>query len=311
MELGIIVAKQVIIMFILIGIGILAFKKGIVTIEATNTYSNFLLVFVVPALIINAYQRGMIKEQLVGLGYSFILAIAFHVMAIIVVNLIIKKREDSNYRVERMGAIYSNCGFMAFPVLLAVLGEEGALYGTAFIGIFNVFSWTNGVAILTGENNINIKKIIFNPGSLGFIIGLMLYLTQLPISSVVSQTISYIAAINTPLAMVITGVFLANINIKETLHDFYIYKSVLLRTVFLPLMMIFFIKVIGFENWFDAGKNVAIAHIVACSCPAAASTILLVARNGLNSEHGAKLVTMSTLVSIITIPALTMFINLI
>lgn len=311
MELGIIVAKQVIIIFILIGIGIIAFKKGIVTIEATNTYSNFLLIFVVPALIINAYQRGMIKEQLVGLGYSFILAVVFHIMAIIVVNLIIKKREDSNYRVERMGAIYSNCGFMAFPVLLAVLGEEGALYGTAFIGIFNVFSWTNGVAILTGENNINIKKIIFNPGSLGFIIGLMLYLTQLPIGSVVSQTISYIAAINTPLAMVITGVFLANINIRETLHDFYIYKSVLLRTVFLPLIMIFLIKVTGFENWFDAGKNVAIAHIVACSCPAAASTILLVARNGLNSEHGAKLVAMSTLVSIITIPALTMFINLI
>ena len=311
MELGIIVAKQVIIIFILIGTGIIAFKKGIVTIEATNTYSNFLLIFVVPALIINVYQRGMIKEQLVGLGYSFILAVVFHIMAIIVVNLIIKKREDSNYRVERMGAIYSNCGFMAFPVLLAVLGEEGALYGTAFIGIFNVFSWTNGVAILTGENNINIKKIIFNPGSLGFIIGLMLYLTQLPIGSVVSQTISYIAAINTPLAMVITGVFLANINIRETLHDFYIYKSVLLRTVFLPLIMIFLIKVTGFENWFDAGKNVAIAHIVACSCPAAASTILLVARNGLNSEHGAKLVAMSTLVSIITIPALTMFINLI
>ena len=311
MELGIIVAKQVIIMFILIGIGIIAFKKEIVTIEATNSYSNFLLMFVVPALIINAYQRGMIKEQLVGLGYSFILAVVFHIMAILVVNMIIKKREDSNYRVERMGAIYSNCGFMAFPVLLALLGEEGALYGTAFIGIFNVFSWTNGVAILTGENNINIKKIIINPGSLGFIIGLILYLTQLPIGSVVSQTISYIAAINTPLAMVITGVFLANINIRETLHDFYIYKSVLLRTVFLPLIMIFLIKVTGFENWSDAGKNVAIAHIVACSCPAAASTILLVARNGLNSEHGAKLVTMSTLVSIITIPALTIFINLI
>lgn len=51
------------------------------------------------------------------------------------------------------------------------------------------------------------------------------------------------------------------------------------------------------------------AHIIACSCPAAASTILLVARNGLNSEHGAKLVAMSTLASIITIPVLTMFIS--
>ncbi|EKQ58093.1 MULTISPECIES: AEC family transporter [unclassified Clostridium] len=310
MELGIIVAKQVMIMFILIGIGITAFRKGIVTIEATNIYSNFLLVFVVPALIINAYQRGMVKEQLVGLGYSFVLAIVFHLMSIIIVNLLIKSREDNNYRVERMGAIYSNCGFMAFPVLLALLGQEGALYGTAFIGIFNVFSWTNGVAILTGENNINIKKIIFNPGSLGFIIGLILYLTQIPIGSVTAQTISYIAAINTPLAMVITGVFLANIDIKETLKDINIYKSVLLRTIILPLIMIFLIKITGFENWFDAGKNVAIAHIVACSCPAAASTILLVARNGLNSEHGAKLVTMSTLVSIVTIPALTILINL-
>lgn len=310
MELAVIVAHQIVIMFLLIGIGIIVLKKGIVTIESTKNYSNFLLMIVTPALIINAYQRELVKEQLEGLIFSFILAIIFHILSIIVVKLIIRKRKSTDYKVEQMGAIYSNCGFMGFPVLSALLGQDGMLYGTAFVGIFNIFLWTNGISLLSkGTKKLSIKKIFLNPGVIGVIVGLILYFTQIKLPSVIGESIGYIASLNTPLAMIITGVFLANVDMKATLKNINIYKSVLLRILILPLMMLILIKITNFENWISGGYEVALSHIISCSCPAASSTILLVTKMNLNSEHGAELVAISTLLCVITIPILTIIFN--
>ena len=309
MELAVIVAYQIVIMFILIGIGIIVLKKGIVTIESTKNYSNFLLMIVTPALIINAYQRELVKEQLEGLIFSFILAIIFHILSIIVVKLIIRKRKSTDYKVEQMGAIYSNCGFMGFPVLSALLGQDGMLYGTAFVGVFNIFLWTNGISLLSNDTKLSIKKIFLNPGVIGVIVGLILYFTQIKLPSVIGESIGYIASLNTPLAMIITGAFLANVDMKATLKNINIYKSVLLRILILPLMMLILIKITNFENWISGGYQVALSHILSCSCPAASSTILLVTKMNLNSEHGAELVAISTLLCVITIPILTIIFN--
>lgn len=310
MELAVIVARQIVIMFILIGIGIIILKKGIVTIEATKNYSNFLLMIVTPALIINAYERELVKEQLEGLIFSFILAIIFHILSIIVAKLTIRKRKSTDYKVEQMGAIYSNCGFMGFPVLSALLGQDGILYGTAFVGIFNIFLWTNGILLLSNNKKLSIKKIFLNPGVLGVIVGLILYFTQVKLPSVISESIGYIASLNTPLAMIITGVFLADVDIKSTLKDINIYKSVFLRILILPFMMLLLIKITNFENWISSGYEVALSHIISCACPAASSTILLVTKMNLNSKHGAELVAISTLLCVITIPILTMVFNI-
>ncbi len=302
MDFASIVANRVIIMIILIGIGIIISKKGILTIEATKVYSNFLLVIVMPALIINSYQRDMVKEQLIGLGFSFLLAVVFHIISIIISNLVIRKREGTNYKVERMGAVYSNCGFMGFPILFALIGDVGVLYGTAFLAVFNIFSWTHGVINLSDKESINIKKAFLNPGVIAVIVGLFLFLTQIKLGGILSETISYVADLNTPLSMIITGVFLANVNIKDTLKDVNVHKVVLLRNILVPLIMLIILKVIGFGNWFQGADNVALAHIIACACPTAIVTILFPARMGLDGEHGAKLIVLSTVASIITMP---------
>lgn len=67
-----------------------------------------------------------------------------------VAKLSIHRGDKGKCAVARMSAMYSNCGFMAFPLISAVLGEIGVFYGSAFVGMFNLFLWTQGRALLLG-----------------------------------------------------------------------------------------------------------------------------------------------------------------
>lgn len=296
-------------MFILIGVGMICFKKKMLTLKATRIFSNFLLNMVTPCLIIDAYNRDFNKSEAKGLLFAFILSVLFHVIAAVCTKVFIRERKDENYRIEKLGAIYSNCGFMAFPLLAAVLGKNSIFYGTAFVTVFNLFLWSNGISILSKDKKLSIKKVFINPGTIGTYIGLITYFMPIRLPEVLSDTVSYMASLNTPLAMVITGVFLANVNIKESLKKIYIYRMNLLRLIVYPIMFILILKLINVENLISNGSTIVKVVGISSACPAAASIILLASKMKLDDGYGAEAMAVSTLFSIITLPIITMFIN--
>lgn len=302
MQSAIIVANQVVVMFLLMGLGMFAKKKGLLTLDSTKVFANLLLIIVMPVMIIKSYYRPYQPELLKGLLFSMLFTVVFHVVAILFVELVIRPREDSEFRIEKMAAVYSNCSFMAIPLLMAAIGEDGVFYGIAFAGIFNIFSWTHGVSTLTGQKVMNPRNVLTNPGFVAFAIGLVLYFTQLPLPKVVVETLGHVAGLNTPLAMIITGVFLADINLKETLTDWRIYRASFIRIIILPFIMVVIMKLLRINTWFDGADKVILANILSCACPTAVSAILLVSKFNLNGEHGAKIVAVSTLFAVVTMP---------
>ena len=306
MDYAVIVAKQVVIMFILIGIGIYACRKNILSLEATRGLSDLILIIVGPCLMITAFNREKNIDELKGLVLAFVLAVIFNAMAVLLSNLIVKKREDSNYRIERMGAVYSNCGFMAFPLLGAILGSVGIFYGAVYVAVFNIFLWSSGVITLSSWQQINKKKILINPGTVGALIGLLLYLTQIKLPSVIQMPIEYVADLNTPLSMIMIGVFLARVNVFEMIKTIRIYFVSLLRLIVLPLIMLLFIKLANISNLFNGADIVVTTILVCCACPAAVSVILMVSKNKLDDTYGAKILAMSTLLSLISLPIITL-----
>lgn len=299
-----IVVQQVLVMFLLLGVGILIRRLGWVTEEAARQFSNLLLMIVFPALLIEVYQRPFIQEQFIDQFISMALAVIFHLLAIAVSHLCIRPREHHAYRIERLAAVYSNCGFMGFPLLSALLGEEGLFYGVAFSGVFNLVFWIHGARTCSLDDRLEKKRIVLNPGCIGFLTGFILYITQLPLPSFLCETITHVANLNTPLAMIITGVFLADIRWKKLWDDASIWRACLLRNMLLPLGMFVLLRCIGFASWFSGAPEIALAHLIACACPSAASTILLAAKRNMDSAHGAKILALSTLLSIVTLPAI-------
>lgn len=310
MQEALLVGRQVLLIFLYVLIGILCVKKKIINFESGKQFSNFIVTVVMVSLMIKSYIRPMEKEHLLGLTLALFLAIIFHIIAIIASSLLIKEREDIRYRIERMGVIYSNCGFMGIPLIYAAVGDIGVFYAVAYISIFNIVLWSHGVMAITANKKFNIKSAIINPAFIAFTIGLIIYCTQIYIPDIITQTLGSIADMNTPLAMITTGVFLANIDLKSTFTHKRIYYVTALRLIVLPIIMLVIIKVLGVSNWMPGANEVVMTSVLGCACPAAASITLFPAKFDMDGEYGAKIIAVSTLLSIITIPIFTLVTNL-
>ncbi|WP_069999523.1 AEC family transporter [Cellulosilyticum sp. I15G10I2] len=310
MQEALLVGNQVLLIYIYIAIGIVCVKKQIVTQEIGKNLSSFVLMVITPCLIIKSYIRPFEKAHLLGLALAFLLAFIFHGIAIIVSNFLIKKREGIRYKIERMGVVYTNCGFMAIPLIVVAVGDIGIFYAVAFISVFNMALWTHGIMVITDRRSINLKSAIWNPGVIGFIIGFIIYCTQLHIPDLIDQGVTSLSQLNTPLAMIITGIFLAEINFKSVFKNYNIAYVSGIRLFILPLIMLIIIKILGVEYWMTGAADVIMASILACSAPAAASIALLPAKFGMEGEYGAKIVALSTLLSIITLPLFNLLTNL-
>lgn len=309
MQYAIVVVKQVIVMFILIAIGVISRKKNLLNKESTRMLSNFVLNIVTPCLIINAFNREYNARDTRGLLLAFILAIVFFIIATTTINIFIRKSDGNKYRIERLATVYSNCGFMAFPLLIAVLGQHSVFFGTAFVTVFNLFLWSNGIAMLSSPKALSFKKIFINPGTIGTYIGLLIYFLRIPIPLVVGETIGHLNNLNTPLGMIITGVFLAEIDVKSILKNYRMYYVSLLRLIIYPIVFLALIKVFGISTLFGQAKMVAVVSVICSACPSAASVILLSAKMDLDEAYGAELLSATTLLSIISLPILAVISN--
>lgn len=292
-----IIIGQVIIIFLLIVVGFILGKLKIITEAGTKQITDVLLCLVTPAVVINAYQREFEPRLLKNLLMAFLLAVIIHFVAIVISTILFKKEPSNHYRVNRFASVYSNCGFMAIPLLSASLGADGVFFGSAYLMIFTILYWTHGVYVYTEDKNqISLKKAIFNPGVIGALISLVLFFSGIRFKGVFKETLEYIISLNTPLAMLVMGTFLTRINLKKTFTNFEIYKTALLRLVVIPLIFVVLLKILKVDI------NVSKAILISASCPIAANTTLFASKYNCDAGYAAEVVSFSTILSILTIP---------
>ena len=291
------VALSVFVMFLLMSIGFFLAKKNILTSVGVKQMSELVLRVVVPCVIINAYQRDFNIALAKSLLMGVIFAIIFHTIQIVVSPLIFRPREDKKDRVAIFSSVYSNCGFMAFPLIEALYGTEGVFFSVAYLTVFNVLHWTHGVYIYTKDiKQLSIKRAFFTPGVLGTLTGLLLFVFGITLPSPISRTLSFMASLNTPLPMIILGTYLTNINIKKVIKDGYLWIVSLMRLLVYPIIAIIVAKLMNLEG------TLAMSLILAASCPIATVTTLFAVRFDVQSEYASEGVSFSTILSIITIP---------
>ncbi len=301
-----VVANQVLIMFLLMGVGVLTEKLRMIRYAAASQINNFLLLIVMPCVILNAYQIEFKAELLEGLLLAFLLALFSHAIGIIVSMLLARRRPDAKYRIERFAMVYSNCSFMAIPLLQAVVGSEGVFYGSAYIAVFNLFMWTHGVFLMSGERSMKaVRKALLNPGVLSVAAGLALFFTPFRFPYVVGQVTGYIASLNTPLAMLLTGIFISRSGIKTAFSDPKVYGISAVRLLLIPLL------VLGVIWALPVASTVRTACIISAACPCAASCSMFALRYKQDVSYSSKMITVSTLLSVLTLPLLILLAGLV
>jgi len=306
MELAYDVGINVIIIFILMAVGFVLQKLHFFTKDGIKQMTNFLLNVVSPCVLIEAYQKEFQKELL----YQLLAAVLFTVLMLsisaVICNFIFRKDPEKRYRIDRFASIYSNCGFMAIPLLSAVLGSDGVFYGSGYLAIFTLFYWTQGVYVMTeNKKDLSIKKALMTPGVIGAVIALLFFFTGVKLPYVVGQSVHHLANLNTPVSMVILGTYLVNIDFKKVFKSLSLIKVCLVRLILIPIISLFVAVIIRLE------PSVAKAVLISSACPTAAVTTLFATKYNLDADYSSQLVSVTTLLSVITIPLITMLSSLV
>ncbi|MEG0289131.1 MAG: AEC family transporter [Carnobacterium sp.] len=293
-----IISEQLGIMFLLILFGYLLVKKEVLDTSVTKQIASMLTTYITPTILIMSFQQDYEWEQLKGLfitmGTGFLL-----IGSRIAVNRFVLKKEE---RIDRYAAIFSNSAFVGIPLVMAVLGYEGVFYMTAYMTATTLSQWTYGIYTLSGDRNlITPRKAIFNPATIGAIIGLTLYVLQIKLPFVVSEALYTIGNLNTPLAMVLLGSYVARSKLLEVFTSLKAYWVSLLRLVILPIVGLGILWLLPIDDYLI----LMVLSIASCA-PIAVNTALFSQIYGGDYEYGARLVILSTSLSIITMPLILM-----
>ncbi|MCC8049933.1 MAG: AEC family transporter [Clostridiales bacterium] len=303
-----IIITQIVKMLLILFVGILCSRLNLIDDHANKGLANLLLLVVNPIVTFMAMQADYEPELVTGLLISFALAIATHLLMIPVANLLIKKEGNSDCAIERFAVIYSNCGFFGIPLVQSILGSEGVLYLTAYMTVFNVFSWTHGLGLMTQDSSekqstsvaASAKTLLKNlctPMIFACTIGLILFALQIKLPNILSDTLNIIGNMNTPLAMIIAGVSVAQTNIFDILKNRRIYLVTFAKLLIMPAIVFVILLLVKVDS------TVAYTILVASACPCAATGTAFALKYQKNYAYSSEIYAFSTLCSLVTIPA--------
>lgn len=296
----IIVSEQVAILFILIALGFVCGKTKLLTELSAKHLTNLVLYFATPCIMIQSFQEVKYDPGLaLNLAISALCAVLIMTGSILIARLIFRSKDEGRRVVLRFAVVFSNCGFMSLPLQKAVLGSKGVFYGAVFVAVFNIIVWSYGLVDMSGgKKEFSAKKLILNPGVLGAVAATVLFLTRVSLPNIVLSPISYIAALNTPVPMLVIGFYLSRAKFKDHLKDKAVYAVTGVRLILIPLVALFIMKLAGVDS------DILISCTVASSAPVAAMTTMFSTKFGRDIQLSVGLVSFTTLASIVTMPVI-------
>lgn len=290
-----ILLKQIAIMALLMAVGLLLSRRGFLSAQGTKDLGTLLLWVVIPCVIVNSYITEFSRERLLELALSAGLALIGFVLAMAIAYLVYGRRR----RIENFVAAFCNAGFIGIPLVQAVIGEEGVFYVAATVALLNLFQWTYGVYIMTDRKDaISAGTIVKNPVVIAIVIGVLLFVSRLPVPGIITSTLSYIAGMNTPVAMILMGTYMAKLPLRRLL-DKRAYGCVLFRLVLIPAVILLVFWALPIQN-----GNVAMAAFLAAATPAGVNICVFAQQCGCDYEFSVVTVCLSTVLSIVTVPLL-------
>ena len=301
-------------------------------------FTNTILYITQPAMLIVGFFRPFDSEILKTAGVVLLLSFVAHIMFYGIALLLFRGAKDHLRRVYRFSIVFANAGYMGIPLMSMVLGDEAAVYASVYIIGFNFFAWSIGCLIYTDDKSyISPKKMFLNAATIPTFIGIILFVINAyswlpaPVTSFTFDALTMLKNTVAPMSMMVIGMRLANLKLKGAFKDKYMYLSFAMRLIALPcavFVLLWICKTIGFY------QPTAFTTVLICAAtPSAALTgmfaekfapkadpkkvaedpDLAVRTEALaieSSVTASKLVSISTILSLITMPLVAMLLQL-
>lgn len=307
-----VLVNQILQVFIIMSLGYFIYKIKLIDADFVKKLTALLMNVIIPALMIGSVtgDRPDTSNDMVlkMLGYSFAVQLFLLVPAFITVKILFVR--PRNVGVYMFATLFSNVGFMGFPMSKALYGDVGLLYTVIFNVVFNVVLFMIGAALMSiGEDKpegvedrkprFDFKRLI-TPGMICSVAAMVIYLAKIPFPSVVCDSIDSVGSITTPLALIIVGANLAKVKVSKLLGSFRAYPFAVIKQLVIPVAMYPLLKL------FVSDSVMLGIFVLLVAMPVANNTVLFATTYDKDEELASILVFVTTIICLATMPAVVM-----
>jgi len=303
--------KQMFILFIIMLAGYICKKCKIITTDGSKVISSIVVNVANPALILSAGINK--KETIEGKNLLFAVALAvgiysFLIICAIIIPIVLKIKKE-NMGTYKVMTVFSNIGFMGFPLISAVYGSEALLYASVFLIPYNVLIYTWGIIAMnkkTGEearDNRIVWSKIFNVGVIACILTIIAYGFHVQLPETISIAIGHFANLTAPLSMMVIGASMTDMHFKELITDKKLLSFMVLKLLVIPIVGILLIKCIGIN------PTLIGVSLIMLATPVGSMTAMLAQQYEGDYELASKGVALSTILSVATMPLLSLLLG--
>ena len=309
MNISILLMQQIVQLFLMIFMGYLIVKTGLVRDDDSKVLSKIILYLIVPCVIINAFQVDYTTDTVKGLLIAFAASVMTQVILLVVIS--VAGRLLHLNEVEVASVYYSNSGNLIVPIVTFILGQEWVLYGCVFMSVQLVFLWTHCKKIISREASYDWKKIILNINMISIFIGVILFFTGIRLPEIIGNTLASVGTMIGPASIIVTGMLFAGMNLKQIFANKRVYFITFLRLIAVPLIALVLIKLSNLASFSADGNKIMLIVFLAIITPSASTVTQMCQVYGNDSKYASAINVMTTLLSIITMPVMVMLFQMI
>jgi len=298
MSTSMVILRQLIIMFLYMAVGFALFRAKLVTKEGSRALANLLIYAVLPSVLFKSFCVPRTSEKTKELLISMAAALVLLLVAMAISHLAFRKRP-----IDDIAVAFSNAGFIGLPLVTAAFGADHVFFAAGFVALLNVLQVTYGQAMMARDRLlVSPKNVVKIPIVIATVLGLIVFFSGISIPELPMTAITSLSALNGPLAMVIIGVYMAQTDFRSMFTDKNVYLTCLVRLVVIPAVTLAIVK-LTMGNYPEIAKTLL---VVACA-PIGSNVAVYAQKLNLDYTYAVKIVCLSTVLSLLTLPIVMMF----
>jgi len=307
--------NSVFIMFLMIIPGFLMRKSHLADGALGKGLANTILYATQPAMIITAFVRDYDANIMRTAAAVFLFSFIAHLLFYIIARQCFKKTPLAQKKVLQFALVFSNAGYLGIPLLRMAFpaSPEVVMYAAVYCICFNVFTWSLGALIFTDDKKyINAKHILLNPASIPTYIGILIFLLPIKqyIPTVINEGMNTLAGAVAPLAMIMIGLRLAEVSFRSVFTDWRMLPFLAMRHFLLPALIWVIMKLLVLAGVGFIDDMVMKVILICSATPAAAATGIFAEKFNGDTVYASKIVSISTVLSLATIPIVALLLNI-
>jgi len=277
-------------------VGFITVKTRMVDAHARAAMTDLILCVFLPATILYSFF-GSERSLLPSLGIILVISLGVLILSFALSLVLYKRVSPDKKKVLLYATLISNASLLGNPIVESLYGTEGVTYVAAYLLPIRVAVWTVGLMIFSGNEKGKLKKVIFHPCFIATYLGLLVMAAEFTPPYIVSRLAFTLGSCTTPFSMIVVGGILATVDFKKIITRLTVYFT-FIRLILIPLL------VMGILLIFRPDPMISAISVILCGMPAGVTTSILADKYGGDSDLASRIVFVSTLLSIVTIPLL-------